>query len=489
MVVCSGKMETCVKKDGKWSWTFNVDRQVCPAHLGIIVGKLKAYSFNKFARKVYAPAGFKMASADEILLWLKSKESLLLEMEDSTEMVLIPGLIRFNLISLHKNYGMNSLQPFYFYDFFAVCAEFFLDERHIEFRVFAAAEFLRYKFLSQLVERMVPGDVSAIWIFHGAASFFEDLMIGNLHSFAEFPQNFYRKKTKYFQQIEDGLDSNPLAAPLFATPDEAAACPTFNLKANLLFFLISAHLKLSKETFYTFFNIFKSQAVLTSGAFFSLIKEVYKLKHFKKKLKMFVETSGTVTLDFKYVFNLKDNKLLIHLTQIPIAQVYFAAANQRRQEVEEFYKLQSQPFALRANLTNQLHDILARNGQLFLKRPQDSAPPILVANEARQTLKILDANIHYTITEASNEDYTEEVGDINLKEREIEIKENFRGKINRITNTKKASEPENLQEEELTQNHPNLSLNDVEIHSSINKDTNEYFSRRATLDPYNTFLF
>ena len=488
-VVCSGTLESKQKKDSKVSWIFSLNKKTHPAYLGIVVGTFKEMICQKFARKIYFDDTFKTNNIDTMLSWLKSKEDLLFNLENRTDIVFIPGINHVNLLNLNKNQGQNLLMPYYYLDFFCISSEFFLDERHLEFRAISTAEFIKYKYLSQLIERINIATMDAVWIFIGLAGFFEDLMIAYLFSAALQEINFFKKKDLYFEMIREGFDTSSLASPQFASPDELSACPTFSLKSNLIFISIAAHLKLKKETYNRFFKVFDTPCQLTYHYFLKLIKRTFSFANVKKYIAFEVECSGSLSFDIKCSHNRKENKLTINLVRTPIAEIYFEQSNQRRNKVENHYKFFSPIMNLRDTISANLAEVLEKHKALFSKDYYDFMPKILVANSQRNALNDNRLSLMYCVSEAWKDHYEDDVFDLDVNSRRIEHTTQYKGKQTGQNQNKKTVEADNALSEDATQKQPNLSVIDEDETNDVTAENGEKYSLRVCLDPDNFYFF
>ena len=139
---------------------------------------------------------------NEICTGLKKHEKYLFSFENKGEMVLLPGLVYWEIDDMEKNYIKNEISPHYFYDFFAINEEFFLKENFLEGTPFYYGQIFKYKMLMTVLETLKMDTINGFWILIGTCGYIIDKLIHSINNKSSSIHTLYRKRESYFEGVK-----------------------------------------------------------------------------------------------------------------------------------------------------------------------------------------------------------------------------------------------------------------------------------------------
>ena len=125
---------------------------------------------------------------------MKKHEKYLFSYDDEGDMILIPGLIYWNIDEVNDNYLNNEISPYYFYNFFIINEEFFLKENFLEATPFYYGQIFKYKFLMNTLEHLKFESINGFWILVGTCGYIIDKLIHNINNKSSSIHTLYEKR-------------------------------------------------------------------------------------------------------------------------------------------------------------------------------------------------------------------------------------------------------------------------------------------------------
>lgn len=215
---------------------------------------------------------------------------------------------------------------------------------------------------------------------------------------SDFTYSLLTKRRAYFLKVRQGRDRHALSLPCFSSPNHAFLDEVYNLKANLVFWVMANNLKLKYKEFFFVFNIFLSDTRLDSVSFVKLIKKRFAIKTITKVLRPLVKYSGAMRLELNHKLNRKDGCVKLYLKQTQIAEDFFRRQMRERIQREKNFFKESFGRKLVEQIREEFQGLVEKYSVILHTQVNNETERVFLVNRKRRTLQKAEVRIQMIMT-------------------------------------------------------------------------------------------
>lgn len=215
---------------------------------------------------------------------------------------------------------------------------------------------------------------------------------------SDYTFHLLSKRKLYFERVRAGRDRHALSRPHFSDPSHAFFDETYNLKANLVFWVLANNLKLKDKELHFLHSVFAEEPFLSSRKFLKVVKKRFAIKKITKLAKPLVSFSGAMRLELNYRLSRKSGKVKLFLKQTQVAEDFFRAQAARQLQREKNFFKESPGRKLVEQVRETFHGLVDQYASVLHAQAKAEADRVFLVDRKRHTLRKVAANVQMVMT-------------------------------------------------------------------------------------------